>query len=48
MVEVIKAIVAYKGISREEFEGLRAKKLEERGGFRNKTLLVEVQRHHTK
>ena len=40
--EVMHAIMAYKGITLEEFQRVRLEKLETRGGFKDKVLLVEV------
>lgn len=40
--EVMHAILAYMGVSIEEFQGLRMKKHNERGGFSEKILLKEV------
>lgn len=40
--EVMYAILAFKGISVEEFQNIRIEKFNERGGFRNKILLKEV------
>lgn len=42
MVEVIYAILEYKGVSREEFEKIREKKLLEKGGFKERILLKKV------
>jgi predicted house-cleaning noncanonical NTP pyrophosphatase (MazG superfamily) len=42
IVEVVYALVKYKGLSLHEFEQIRLKKREERGGFDNKISLVEV------
>ena len=42
LMEVIYAILKYKGISLEEFENIRKKKAEERGAFDKKLLLKEV------
>ena len=44
MVEVIHAIVKCKGMSLEEFEEIRMKKYNQRGGFAEKIYLVEVER----
>lgn len=41
--EVMHAIMAYKNISIEEFQKVRMEKLQERGGFAERLLLVEVQ-----
>ena len=40
--EVMHAIMAYKGITIEEFQRVRLEKLETRGGFKDRVLLVEV------
>lgn len=40
--EVMHAIMAYKGITIEEFQRVRLEKLERRGGFKDRILLVEV------
>ena len=40
--EVLRAVLETKGISYEEFETLRAKKKEERGGFCDRVLLESV------
>lgn len=40
--EVMHAIMATKGITLEEFQRVRLDKLEKRGGFKDKILLVEV------
>jgi len=42
LVEVIYAIVKYKGLTIEAFEGLRKRKAQERGAFDKKLLLEEV------
>lgn len=42
LVEVIYAILNYKGISVEKFEKLRLQKKEERGGFDKKLFLIGV------
>ena len=44
IVEVIFALVKHKGVSVKDFEMLRMKKYEERGGFDKKICLVEVER----
>lgn len=41
--EVIHAILKFKGISYEEFEKLRLKKLKERGAFDNRIRLLSVE-----
>ena len=43
IVEVLYAILDYKGVSFEEFTKIRLEKKEERGGFQNKILLLEVE-----
>ena len=42
VMEVVYAIVKHKGLSLDEFEVMRTKKLDERGGFDGRILLVEV------
>ncbi|KUG03202.1 hypothetical protein ASZ90_019301 [hydrocarbon metagenome] len=42
MQEVIFALVQAKGISLDEFQALRQKKRDERGGFEDQIVLVEV------
>ncbi|QNB46709.1 phosphoribosyl-ATP pyrophosphohydrolase [Thermanaerosceptrum fracticalcis] len=42
IVEVIYAILDYKKVTIEEFERIRLKKAEERGGFKERLLLKEV------
>jgi len=42
LVEVVYAILDYKGVSRQEFEWIRKQKVEEKGAFRDKLLLKEV------
>lgn len=42
LVEVVYAFVENKGVKIEEFERIRLRKNEERGGFINKTLLCSV------
>jgi predicted house-cleaning noncanonical NTP pyrophosphatase (MazG superfamily) len=42
LVEVVYAILESKGVGVEEFEKIRLKKREERGGFKEKLLLVSV------
>ena len=41
--EVIHAILKFKGISYEEFEKLRLKKLKERGAFDNRIRLLSIE-----
>ena len=43
IVEVLLAILAYKSVSKEEFEKIRTDKRQKRGGFEKRLLLVEVQ-----
>lgn len=43
LVEVVQAIVKLKGVSRKRFEGIIAKKCEERGGFEERVYLVKVE-----
>lgn len=42
LVEVIYAIVEQQGYSVDEFENIRIKKREKRGGFKERLLLLEV------
>lgn len=42
LMEVIYAILKYKGIDVKEFEGIRKRKVEERGAFDKRLLLKEV------
>lgn len=42
LVEVVYAILKFKGIDIEEFEGVRLKKAAERGAFEKRLLLREV------
>lgn len=42
LLEVILAILDYKGVSFQEFENMRLQKAEERGAFRKRILLKEV------
>lgn len=42
LVEVVYGILHIKGVSREEFESVRAKKAEERGGFSKGLFLIDV------
>jgi predicted house-cleaning noncanonical NTP pyrophosphatase (MazG superfamily) len=42
IVEVVYALVKHKGLSLQEFEQIRLKKREERGGFDEKISLIEV------
>ena len=44
VLEVIHAIIKYKGISFDEIEQVRKKKNNERGGFNKKISLIEVER----
>ena len=44
IVEVILAIVKYRGVSEGDFEGMRLKKYNERGGFDERICLVDVER----
>ena len=48
IVEVIYAIVKFKGINLSEFEDLRLKKYNERGGFDCRISLIEVERSSSK
>ena len=43
LVEIVYAILDYKGISREEFEEMRKEKQEERGGFEKKLFLKKAE-----
>ncbi len=40
--EVMHAILAYKGVSIDEFQRVRLEKLESRGGFKDRIMLIEV------
>lgn len=40
--EVLRAILDYKGITYDDFDGIRKNKAEERGAFKNKLLLKKV------
>jgi predicted house-cleaning noncanonical NTP pyrophosphatase (MazG superfamily) len=42
LVEVVYALLDYKGVTREEFEKIRAAKVEDRGAFEKRLLLKEV------
>lgn len=42
VLEVIHAILAFKGVTFKELEQIRLKKNEERGGFKNKIILEET------
>ena len=42
LVEVVYALLDSKGVSREEFEKIRVRKVDERGAFKKKLLLKEV------
>lgn len=42
MLEVIRALAAVHGSSWEQLEALRSKKAEERGGFQERVLLIDV------
>ena len=44
ILEVLRAIIEYKGLSYNEVEQIRKKKYDERGGFSKKINLVEVER----
>ena len=44
ILEVLHAIIEYKGLSYNEVEQIRKKKYDERGGFSKKINLVEVER----
>jgi predicted house-cleaning noncanonical NTP pyrophosphatase (MazG superfamily) len=43
LVEVIYAIAAHKGVSIKDFDAVRIKKKEKRGGFEKKLLLVSTE-----
>ncbi|MEW4368649.1 nucleoside triphosphate pyrophosphohydrolase [Paenibacillus kandeliae] len=43
LIEVAYAIIEHKGMSIDEFEQLRLKKKEERGGFKDKLFLLNVE-----
>lgn len=43
VAEVLYAIVRHKGVSLEEFEAIRKKKREQRGGFDERLFLVSVE-----
>ena len=43
LVEVVQAIVRLKGISKQKFEEIMAKKRAERGGFEERVYLVSVE-----
>lgn len=43
IVEVVLALVRYKGVSLAEFEQLRLQKRQERGGFEKRIQLIEVE-----
>lgn len=47
IVEVIYALVQHQGLSLDEFDQIRAKKHDERGGFENRLFLVDV-KHNLK
>jgi predicted house-cleaning noncanonical NTP pyrophosphatase (MazG superfamily) len=47
VVEIIRAILKVKGISLDEFEGLREKKRQSNGGFDKGYLLVSVEEPET-
>lgn len=42
LVEVVYALLEYKGVPREQFEKVRIAKAEERGAFKKRLLLKEV------
>ena len=48
VIEVVYAIVKCKGLSLEDFEIIRKRKLDERGGFEDRLMLVEVERREVK
>lgn len=43
LIEVAYAIIEHKGMSIDEFEQIQVKKKEERGGFKEKLLLLSVE-----
>lgn len=43
LLEVMQAVAAARGYTPDRLEAIRAKKAEERGGFRDRILLMEVQ-----
>ncbi len=43
LLEVIRAVTVARGYTLEQLETVRAKKAQERGGFRDRVFLVEVQ-----
>ena len=45
ILEVIYRIAKLRGISKEELEQIRIKKVEERGGFENNLFLVDTSKH---
>lgn len=47
LVELVRAIVAQRGVSWEAFEALRVRKQEERGGFAQRLLLEAVHSSRT-
>ena len=47
IVEVIHALVKYKGLTLNEFEKIRLKKYDERGSFDARVSLIEVERQCT-
>jgi len=47
IVEVIYALVKYKGLTLNDFDILRLRKHNERGGFDNRISLIEVERNQT-
>ena len=42
LVEVVYALLEFKGVALDEFEKIRVSKVENRGGFKNRLLLKEV------
>ncbi|MED0959129.1 nucleoside triphosphate pyrophosphohydrolase [Bacillus paramycoides] len=42
LLELINALAEYEGTTLEEINKIRKKKAEERGGFQNRTFLIEV------
>jgi len=47
ILEVVRTIAIYNGLSPDELEQLRQKKYNERGGFNDKIFLTEVRRNAT-
>jgi len=45
IIEVIDALVKYKGLTPSEFDQIKQAKQKERGGFENRIFLIEVERN---